>query len=42
MGKLWHRDYYDNIIRDEKSYQNIVNYIINNPKKWKEDKFYVD
>ncbi|MGL4598734.1 MAG: transposase [Bacteroidia bacterium] len=37
---VWHRNYYENIIRDEQSYQNISNYIINNPTKWQEDKFY--
>ena len=37
--KLWQRNYHENIIRDEKSYRNIANYIINNPKKWGEDKF---
>lgn len=40
MGKLWHRNYYENIIRNENAYQNISNYIINNPAKWSEDKFY--
>ncbi len=39
-GKMWHRNYYDNIIRNHTSYQNISNYIINNPLKWYEDKFY--
>jgi REP element-mobilizing transposase RayT len=39
MGKLWLRNYYEIIIRNEFSYQNISNYIINNPAKWKEDKF---
>ncbi len=39
-GKLWQRNYYEHIIRDEQSYQRISNYIINNPTKWKEDKFY--
>jgi putative transposase len=39
MGKLWQRNYYENIIRDERAYQNISNYIINNPKNWKGDKF---
>ena len=39
-GKLWQRDYYEHIIRDEKSYRAIDNYIINNPKNWKADKFY--
>ncbi|MGP8217722.1 MAG: transposase [Bacteroidia bacterium] len=37
---LWQRDYYEHIIRNEESYQNIANYIINNPAKWKDDKFY--
>ena len=37
--KIWQRNYYEHIIRDEKSYQNISNYIINNPAKWMEDKF---
>ena len=39
-GKLWQRNYYEHIIRDEKSYQRISEYIINNPKNWGNDKFY--
>ena len=39
-GKIWQRNYYEHIIRDEQSYQTISNYIINNPTKWAEDKFY--
>ena len=31
--KIWQRNYYEIIIRDKKSYQNISNYIINNPGK---------
>lgn len=42
MGKLWQRNYYESIIRNEQSYQRISNYIINNPMKWNEDKFYKD
>lgn len=38
--KLWQRNYYEHIIRNEPSYQTISNYIINNPAKWAEDKFY--
>jgi REP element-mobilizing transposase RayT len=38
---VWQRNYYDNIIRNEQSYQRIANYIQNNPKNWKEDKFYI-
>jgi len=40
MGKLWQRDYWDNIIRNEQEYQHIIEYIINNPKNWENDKFY--
>ena len=36
----WHRSFHDHIIRDEKAYQNIVNYIANNPNRWNKDKFY--
>lgn len=36
----WQARFYDNIIRDEKSYINISNYIRNNVSKWEEDKFY--
>lgn len=40
MGKLWQRNYYECIIRNERSYQNISKYIINNPSKWNNDKFF--
>jgi len=36
--KIWQRNYYEHIIRNEKAYKNISNYIINNPKKWEEDR----
>jgi REP element-mobilizing transposase RayT len=35
----WQRSFHDRIIRDEKAYLNIVNYIKNNPRKWMEDCF---
>ncbi len=38
-GKLWQRNYWESIIRDEKSFQTISAYIINNPLKWNNDKF---
>ena len=38
--KLWQRDYWENIIRNEQSYQRIANYIIDNPASWNNDKFY--
>jgi len=31
---------YNPTIRNEKSYQYIVNYIVNNPANWEKDKFY--
>lgn len=37
---VWHRNYYEHIIRDDKAYENITNYINNNPKKWNADKFH--
>jgi REP element-mobilizing transposase RayT len=40
-GKLWQRNYHEHIIRNEQSYQTILEYIINNPAKWAVDKFYM-
>jgi putative transposase len=42
LGKIWQRNFHDHIIRDEVSYNFIANYIINNPKNWKDDKFYTN
>jgi REP element-mobilizing transposase RayT len=36
----WQSRYYDHIIRDEKSYNQISAYIIDNPHKWQDDKYY--
>ena len=38
--KNWQHDYHDHVIRDRAAYINIKNYIINNPKNWKQDTFY--
>ncbi|BDD02826.1 transposase [Aureibacter tunicatorum] len=35
----WQKLYHDHIIRDERAYHNIHNYIINNPQKWNDDCF---
>lgn len=35
----WQTRFYDHIIRDERSFQNISNYIINNPMNLEKDKF---
>jgi putative transposase len=40
MGKLWHRNFYEHIIRDKDAYHAISEYIINNPANWETDKFY--
>ncbi len=36
----WQRSYHDHIIRAEKSYHRIVEYIRTNPERWEEDRFY--
>ena len=38
----WQTRFHDHIIRDEKSFNTISNYIINNPVNWKEDKFFLN
>ena len=40
MGKLWQRNYHEHIIRTPQSHKRITDYIINNPKNWKTDKFF--
>jgi putative transposase len=40
MGKLWQRNYYEHIVRDEQSFLRIADYITNNPSNWNEDRFY--
>ena len=37
--KLWQRNYYEHIIRNEKSLNKIRQYIIDNPPKWEIDKY---
>jgi putative transposase len=36
-GKLWQRNYYEHIIRNENELNRIREYIINNPAQWPED-----
>lgn len=38
--KLFQRNYYDHIIRNEDDYLTKSNYIKNNPEKWLDDKYY--
>jgi len=37
-GKLWQRNYYEHIIRNEIALNRIRQYIINNPMKWERDR----
>jgi putative transposase len=36
----WQERFWDNIIRNGQSFENISQYIINNPKTWEDDKFF--
>lgn len=38
---LWQRNYYENIIRNEKRHLQVIEYIENNPTNWVEDRHYV-
>ena len=35
--KLWQRNYWEHIIRDERAYNNIYKYVVNNAAKWEKD-----
>ncbi|MBN1971385.1 MAG: hypothetical protein JW870_18625 [Candidatus Delongbacteria bacterium] len=35
--KIWQRNYYEHIIKNEKSYKKIAEYIVNNPILWNDD-----
>ena len=37
---VWQRSYYDHIVRDEQDYVKILEYIMGNPGKWAEDKYF--
>ncbi len=37
---VWQRNYWDHIIRTDESYDQIEDYIINNPSNWYNDKFF--
>ena len=42
IGKpIFQRSFYDHVIRDEKDYLRIWEYIENNPGKWTEDKYFI-
>ena len=37
---VWQRNYWEHVIRDEASYQNIAAYILNNPAQWEADQLF--
>jgi REP element-mobilizing transposase RayT len=40
-NSFWQRGYHDRIVRNQGEHQKIAQYISNNPKNWKEDRFYM-
>ena len=38
---IWHKNYYENIIRNEEMYLKVAEYIENNPRLWKNDKYFI-
>lgn len=40
-GRLWQRNYYEHVIRNERDYQAIYDYILANPANWKKDEEYL-
>ena len=41
MGKMWQRNYWEEIIWDDQAFINISHYIIRNPRNWSEDDFFL-
>ena len=39
---VWQRGFYDHVVRNEKDYEEIYEYISNNPLKWQLDKYYCE
>ena len=41
-GMIWQTSFYDHVVRDEVSYQEIWQYIDENPRRWQKDELYVE
>lgn len=39
--KIWQRNYFEHIIRNEKSYNSITDYIATNPINWQSDDYFI-
>jgi hypothetical protein len=37
---VWKRNYYEHVIRNESDLYYVREYVLNNPARWKEDRFY--
>ncbi|MCD4672751.1 MAG: hypothetical protein K8R77_08820 [Anaerolineaceae bacterium] len=40
IDKVWQRNYYEHVIRDDADWERIASYIQDNPRKWEEDRFF--
>jgi REP element-mobilizing transposase RayT len=36
-AKVWQRNYFEHVIRDDEDYNCIAEYVVNNPQLWMED-----
>jgi REP element-mobilizing transposase RayT len=41
VSPVWQRNYYDEIIRNERQHENVWKYIYNNPLSWEDDKLHL-
>ncbi|MBR5036945.1 MAG: transposase [Prevotella sp.] len=41
-SRLWQRSYYDHVIRNQRTYDYVLNYIYKNPERWNKDLLNVD
>lgn len=39
--QIWQKSFYDRVIRSQKAYEEIWNYIDGNPLKWQDDEYYI-
>ena len=39
---IWQKSYHDHVVRNERSYDKIFQYIDNNPYLWEKDTFYCE
>ena len=40
VKKIWQKSFHDRILRDERAYRELWQYIDENPRKWQDDHFY--